>query len=55
MLLFSVCVVVLQQYNIVVPQGVGPGMNFQVNVNGMVHTIMCPPNCTAGMQLTVTL
>lgn len=42
-----------QQYEVIVPQGVGPGQPFQVNIGGQMMQIACPTNATAGMKIRV--
>ena len=43
----------MQTFQVQVPQGIGPGMQFQVNVNGQLLTVTCPPNAGPGMMITI--
>merc|ERR1719424_2716590 len=43
----------MPQMMVSVPAGVGPGQPFQVNANGQVLTIHCPPGVMAGQQIPV--
>ena len=37
-----------QMYVVTIPQGIGPGQNFAVMLNGQRHIFQCPPNARAG-------
>merc|ERR1719424_976603 len=45
----------MPQMMVSVPAGVGPGQPFQVNANGQVLTIHCPPGVMAGQQIPVQM
>jgi hypothetical protein len=44
-----------QIYMATVPQGVQPGKQFNVLVNGKPVTITCPPGVSPGMQIRIRL
>ena len=39
-----------QQYEVVVPAGIGPGQAFQINIGGQLMQINCPANARGGMK-----
>ena len=45
----------MQQMQVTVPAGVGPGMPFQVNTPTGPMQVTCPPNVTAGGQMLVNV
>ena len=51
----AVAVPAKQAVTIQVPMGVSPGQTFQVNMNGKMHAITCPPNAMAGTSISVML
>ena len=40
-------------YQLVVPPGVGPGMQFQASVGGQMMSVTCPPGVAAGSMIQV--
>ena len=45
----------MQQMQVTVPAGVGPGMAFQVNTPAGPMQVTCPPGATAGGQMLVNV
>ena len=45
----------MQQVEVVVPDGVGPGEAFSVEFDGVVMDIICPDDCSAGSAILVEM
>ena len=45
----------MQQMQVTVPEGVGPGMPFMVNTPAGQMQVTCPPNASAGGQMLVNV
>ena len=44
-----------QMYVVTIPQGVNPGQNFAVMLNGQRHIFRCPPNASAGSRVHLSI
>ena len=44
-----------QMYVVTIPQGIGPGQNFAVMLNGQRHIFQCPPNARAGSRVHLSI
>ena len=45
----------MQQFGVVVPQGVRPGQQFQCLVNGALQAVICPQGANPGQQIIINV
>ena len=49
------CLQAMEQMQVIVPAGVGPGQAFQVNTPGGPMQVVCPPDASAGKPMMVNV